>query len=198
MDYKYIIVRITWYDFSGYNNDAKIYYLATSATDDSGWHSNYLAFDGIDDLVSKTGITIDGANGTIEVIGKYISGSYIFRSGNRIYIGYNATTKGYPIATTIDFNTFSYNNLSSRVLKYYTENNVSRTLNYYNMNKSEEKIFDGIYNGASFSIGSFTHTNWEQGAKMQVYAVRIYNRALTEDEIRQNYEIDKVRFNIQE
>ena len=32
----------------------------------------------------------------------------------------------------------------------------------------------------------------------RIYDAQIYNRALTEDEIRQNYEIDKVRFNIQE
>jgi len=65
---------------SGNNNHATIYNISTTPTDDSGWHSNYLALDGIDDFASKTGITVNGADGTIEIISKYISGTWIFRS----------------------------------------------------------------------------------------------------------------------
>ena len=103
-------------------------------------------------------------------------------------------------AQRINFNTTNHNAyaLASRVLKWYNTNDYSREITYFCMNKSEEKDYIGTSNGNYISIGSFTPNSWSQGAKMEVYAVRVYNRALTEEEIRQNYEIDKVRFNIQE
>lgn len=164
-----------------------------------------MAFDGIDDFASKTGVTVDGANGTIEVIGKYISGDYIYRSNydadnaslGRTYIFRNKTVKGNP-AVVIDFNKNNIYNNASMVLKYYTQKEKSYTLNYFNMNKSNEQEYQITKNGTFLVIGSYLPYSANQCAKMEVYAVRVYNRALSEDEIRQNYEIDKVRFNIQE
>ena len=191
----------TWRDLSGNNNDATLNGFDNTA--ESGWHSNYLAFDGKNDFAEKTGIVVDGANGTIEIVGKYLTEGktdlYMLRSlasGGRTYIKGGYITKGNP-TRDINFNTDNLYNLSSRVLKYYTENGTSYTFNYYNMEVSgEPQIYQSIDNGNYISIGSFVNTNWEQGPKMQVNAVRVYNRALTEDEIRQNYEIDKARFGI--
>lgn len=41
-------------------------------------------------------------------------------------------------------------------------------------------------------------TNWHTGISLngEIYSIRVYNRALTQEEINQNYEIDKIRFNI--
>ena len=97
----------------------------------------------------------------------------------------------------INFKPKKYN-LSSRIQKWYTINNQSFFISYFNNNKSNELAFTGIQNGQYFSIASFEPNKWDQGSKVQVYAVRLYNRGLSEDEIRQNYEIDKVRFNIQD
>lgn len=193
----------TWYDLSGNNNHATIYNIATTPTADSGWHSNYLAFDGVNDFASKEGITVNGANGTIEIIAKYISGSYIFRSrasGYRTYMLAKYTTKGDPVVINnfimVDAN--KRYNLSSRIQKWYTINNQSFFISYFNNNKSNELAYTGIQNGQYFSIASFDQKKWDQGAKMQVYAVRIYNRALTEDEIHHNYILDKARYGIEE
>lgn len=43
-------------------------------------------------------------------------------------------------------------------------------------------------------------TNAQQGAWLngKIYSVHIYNRALTDEEIAQNYAIDKARFGIEE
>lgn len=43
--------------------------------------------------------------------------------------------------------------------------------------------------------GNVGKTNWLNG---NIYSVRIYNRALTKDEVEINYNIDKTRFNIQQ
>ena len=190
----------TWYDLSGNKNDAEIFGIDN--TEESGWHENYLALDGIDDYVAKTGITVNGANGTVEVIAKYISGTYIFRSdasGSRTYI-YNdgmQTVKGNP-ASIIGFNTSNFTELASRVLKYYTTNDISYTLNYYNMNRSEELTYSSTDNGSYVAIGSYLHSAANQLAQMDTYAVRVYNRALTETEIKHNYLMDKARFHIEE
>ncbi|MBR0490631.1 MAG: hypothetical protein IJJ82_01100 [Clostridia bacterium] len=191
----------TWYDLSGNNNHATIYNIATTPTADSGWHSNYLALDGVDDFASKTDILVDGANGTIEMIAKWNSGLYLFRSdasGNRTYITGKVTTKGNP-AVPIVFVTNNFHNLSSRVLKYYTEKETSYTMNYYNMVASgEPQIYQTTNNGNYISIGSFLAHKWEQGSKMQVFAVRVYNRGLSEAEIHHNYILDKARYGIEE
>lgn len=191
----------TWYDLSGNNNHATIYNIATTPTADSGWHSNYLALDGVDDFASKTDILVDGANGTIEMIAKWNSGLYLLRSnasGNRTYITGKVTTKGDP-AVPIVFVTNNFNNLSSRVLKYYTEKGMSYTMNYYNIVASgEPQIYQTTNNGNYISIGSFLNTSWDQGSKVQVYAVRVYNRGLSEAEIHHNYILDKARYGIEE
>ena len=44
-----------------------------------------------------------------------------------------------------------------------------------------------IYVGADFLFGYL---------KGKVYAVRIYNRALSDEEVKQNYTVDKVRFGL--
>ena len=190
-----------WFDLSGNGNDATLHNFDTTPTEESGWHSNYLAFDGVDDFAEKTGVTINGANGTIEIVGKYISGTYIFRSNSSdlgTYIRGINTTKG-SMPTNVDFNTTNYYNLSSRVLKYYTENNTSYTLNYYNMTISgEPQVYQSTNNGDWISMGSFVNANWDQGTKLQVYAVRLYNRGLSEDEIHHNYILDKARYGIEE
>ena len=185
----------TWKDLSGNGNDGTIYNI--NNTEDSGWKDNYLSLDGIDDYVSKRGITVDGENGTVEIVAKYISGSYMFRSdasGMRTYICSNYTVKGEPYMN-IFFNGNLYNNLSSRVLKWYTVDATSSFVNYYNNVKSEEKNYTSTNDGTYVAIGSFLATNPDQLAKMNVYSVRVYNKPLTDEEVKHNYEIDRRRFN---
>lgn len=46
-------------------------------------------------------------------------------------------------------------------------------------------------------IGTLGYTESSYGFKGSIYAIRIYNRQLSEEEIAHNYEIDKIRFNIE-
>lgn len=184
-----------WKDLSGNGNDGTIYNINNTA--ESGWKDNYLSLDGVDDYVAKTGITVDGANGTIEIVAKYISGYYMIRSnasGMRTYIYSNRTIKGEP-HTDIFFNSDTYVNLSSRVLKWYTVDGTSYFVNYYNNVKSEEKNYTTTSNGTYIAIGSFQDAFPDQLAKMDVYSVRVYNRPLTDKEVKHNYGVDKRRFN---
>lgn len=54
--------------------------------------------------------------------------------------------------------------------------------------------------GTSFTSGGINvfrvFNDWENETTMKMYALRLYNRALTADEIAYNYMIDKVRFNL--
>ena len=65
------------------------------------------------------------------------------------------------------------------------------------------KDFDGTYNkpatGSNFIIGGNPLAGVGANAQLKgtVYSVRIYNRALTEEEIKQNYEIDKQKYGIE-
>jgi Tfp pilus assembly major pilin PilA len=195
-DDKHSTTTTVWKDLSGNDNDGTL--NGFSNTEESGWQEDRLVFDGEKDYVAKTGITIDGSNGTVEIIAKAISGMYMFRSdasGARTYISKVRTGKGNPDVTT-DFVTNDTSDLSSRVLKWYTIDGQSSFVNYYNTVKSEEKNFTSTDNGTYISIGSFLNTTAEQLAKMEVYAVRVYNRVLTDAEVKMNYKIDKERFGL--
>lgn len=50
--------------------------------------------------------------------------------------------------------------------------------------------------GATAFFYSPSTTSWPQGTVIDLHSVRIYNRALTADEIAANYAIDKERFNL--
>lgn len=187
----------TWTDLSENRNDFSIY-----GTDTTSWKDNYLYLDGVDDYVSKTNITVDGKNGTVEMIAKFISGTYMFRSdasSYRTYIKPSIVTKG-SSSTVVTFNKPEdyQENVASRVLTYYTNSlNESFVNAYFNNNKSEEVSFSGTDDGSYISLGSFYATSANQSASMNLYGVRIYDRALTDEEIAINYEIDKHRFNLE-
>lgn len=88
-------------------------------------------------------------------------------------------------------------NVASRVLKYYINyQNLPYFNAYFNNNKSQGNSFTGVTDGTYIAIGSFFESSAEQLASIDVYAVRIYNRALTDEEIQRNYEIDQYRFGI--
>ena len=187
----------TWYDLSGNENNATVFGIDNTA--ESGWHENYLALDGENDYAAKTGIIVNKDNGTVEVIAKYISGRYMFRSSanQRTYIEGNRTVNGNPFGEA-NFNTQNRLKLASRVIKWYKKDETSYALNYYNINKSKEYTFTSTESGDFISIGSIVANEGRELAQMDTYAVRVYNRALTETEIKHNYLMDKARFHIEE
>ena len=185
----------TWKDLSGNGNDGTI--VGISSTQESGWNDNYLQLDGVKDY-AYCNMVVPGDNCTIEIVAKYESGLYMLRSdaGLRTYIYSTYTNKGYPTEVSSNF-VNSDDNISNRVLKYSTDNGKSTYCNYYNAAKGETKEFEDTSDAAFLSIGSFLNTEWSQGSKEKIYAVRIYNRALTDNEIRANFLMDKEKYGIE-
>ncbi len=185
---------INWVDLSGNNYSATM--TGFNGTEESGWHDTYLAFDGIDDVAYRY-MSISGANACIEIVARHYSGSYVARSDAnvRTYFGgiSGGVCKGNPAVQTVVQVT---NPITSYVLQWKTINGSL----YYDVyidgiRKAYNVAFSNATNGTYISLGSFTPT-FNQGSKMDLYAVRIYNKDLTQDEIANNYKIDKQRFGI--
>lgn len=92
----------------------------------------------------------------------------------------------------------SFANIGSSVIAK-SSNNIKSYNNGQYLREITDTSFIERFNitDINFTIGKWHNSN-SYFSNQNVYAMRIYNRALTEDEIRQNYEIDKARFNIQE
>ncbi|MBO4292940.1 MAG: hypothetical protein J5881_00915 [Clostridia bacterium] len=204
----------TWKDLSGNNNDATL--SGFDGTDASGWHSNYLAFDGQNDYV--TGAFNSNGDITVEFIAKNknTTNATMFmlnkwdttQTSYQLWGGSHVRTPRLLVPRT---STETYVELSGGQLGYSGTNNITsyiisknqNSINTYNNGKvlgqynNLSFIQRFNFNNTNFTIGRW-HTSNAYYSNQNVYAMRIYNRALTEDEIRQNYEIDKVRFNIQE
>lgn len=188
----------TWKDLSGNNNDGVIY----NAT----WNSNNLSFDGANDFVSIGEFNIQ--NVTLEAV--IISDEY--QSGEREIVA-NYQSSGYGLAI-FDGILGCQKNVDSRWkrLKMSSTNTYGKTY-YLAMTYDGNDIFfnvDGQNVTASLDdvTSPSSSTNLSLGAnhisssstnnyfKGEIYAIRIYNRALTEAEISHNYEVDKLRYNM--
>ena len=68
---------------------------------------------------------------------------------------------------------------------------------------TKAQVFNSIYQkpalGSKHTLGGTPLAGAGANTQLKgtIYSIRIYNRALTEDEIKENYEIDKKRFNIE-
>ncbi|MEG0872718.1 MAG: hypothetical protein RSE00_01875 [Clostridia bacterium] len=186
---------LIWKDLSGNGNDG----IITGITDTfgSGWSDNKISLDGIDDVIYKY-MNISGSNACIEIVASYYSGSYIARSdaNYRTYFqGNNAYIKGEPPISVVDSKIVDQNP-HSRVLQWRTKNNEL----YLDVYSDSKKIGDSVKftnnnNGTYFSLGSYKPVP-DQLAKIDVYSVRIYNRALSDEEVNMNYTVDAKRYGI--
>lgn len=202
-DKKHSTTSNIWKNLAGNNNNGVI----TGAV----WNENNLSLDGQDDWINlgrfmdKHKMTVETTvmlrniqTGNRDIIGNWDAGGYgiyinsakaisaIWVQGNsdytRINPNYNLElNKIYNISTTYDGNTYKM---------------------FINGEKKEEKAITGkIKNPANntiMAIGADPSGEKAMGEflDMNVYSTRIYDRALTEKEVKNNYEIDKARFGI--
>lgn len=197
-----------WQDLSGNRNDGVL-------KNSPKWLSDALEFDGVDDYVligqhNYENITLEvvAMNNVInssetEYISNYETGGYglSYRQNNnliQIHIkNSTSTSPGYKSQSA-----------SSTVVanKIYSLSGSfdSNQIMFYENKTKYQLSWNGTINHAASSTalclgtnpsGNVGKTNWLNG---NIYSVRIYNRALTEDEVKTNYAIDKIRFNIQE
>lgn len=195
----------TWNDLSGNGYNGTI----SGAT----WGTNNLSFDGVNDYVI-VGNYLSGlflSNNTIEIVIKFseianraiIIGNYnvanninVERTATdclRIYwnngISDFSSSTAYLINNSLMSITLSFNK-SSGTITPYISNKIKTIIsngNYKNYNYKWNHVRIGIDNRS---------TPGETALNGQIYAVRVYNRALTTDEIQTNYNMDKIRYGI--
>lgn len=109
----------------------------------------------------------------------------IYGGGFNYHAHGNSANEGISEGITLNkiySNTWRYTN--SR-MSYRTNNTVKNNVSFYYLNTSTSKFF----------IGKGVHP-YNSNYPFKIYAIRIYDRLLTDEEIKQNYEIDKYRFGI--
>lgn len=202
-----------WQDLTGNNNNGKL--MNIDNDDNSGWSSNSLILDGINDWVQMTQIPASENGITVEIVLKLIKESQynlepyienvqnggislqkighknccaIYSGGyKRLYDDEDVkVNKLYSMSTGINKNTSTI---------YFSNNDIFKT------NEVTEKYSEPKEN-TIFAIGtdpkgnSSSLSDDEKRPNMQVYSVRIYNKCLTKEEVQKNYEQDKNRFKL--
>ena len=194
----------TWKDLSGNNNNVTL----SGAT----WNYNYLSFDGVNDYAYKTsGVKYNIDKGhTIEVLFKpgKITSSYqsIF---NTVDIGTAVLQYG---SLWISGNQLRYeiadgsaNHISQELTlttndlnKYFLMTNIrdNKTYKTYNQGsliKEDQITWNARTPNPAIYIGKAS-SYYFQG---RIYSIRVYNKALTEEEMLHNYNYDKEKFIIE-
>lgn len=190
-----------WKDLSGNGRDGKL--NGFENTSSSSWSKDALEFDGKDDWINYVPITL--ATFTIEVV--YTTND-VASNLSQIMIG-SEEGKGMELGSyqgsTYGLIRTQDGNQQVKSDFYPVDNVVFASLTYDQMvqklyvfaNLADQSEFSGTIDvpkiatiGANLK-GENLISNCFNGS---IYAIRVYNRALTEDEIKQNYLIDKARF----
>jgi len=204
-----------WQDLTGNNNNGTLKNI--NNTDDSGWTSNSLILDGIDDWVQMTQIPASEDGITVEIVAKVLDVSegsqenYICNyESDGIGILKNSNKVQGVIHTGKYINIYDQKNVKiSQIYSMSTGIDSKNKTIYFSTNSNIQKEdFNGQYsepqNNTVFVIGTNPSGNEsildssEAMANIEVYSIRIYNRSLTADEISKNYEEDKRRFQIED
>lgn len=205
-----------WKDLSGNGNDAKLINGPT-------WKEKSLYFDGVDDYVSAQLNVI--SDFSIEFVAKNIdlSDSNTDRFGSLFMIN-SWSSKVVMPSLQIFYDKRSNNIIRSRYLVPEISSEIpymEKSTNsfekfdnvYYTITKSNSEIkvfingkFNETINQSDFvdrlklTKMNIEISRWYGGSsssvKQNVNSMRIYNRALTDEEIMNNYEIDKERFSV--
>lgn len=191
-----------WEDLSGNRNDGTI----SNPNNSIVWNTNCFSFDSIDDkVIVPESNTISPIEQTIEVVLKANGASLNSSNGTQIFF---VKWQGYTMELNSN-RTFSYGRKSGYLRttssidygKIYSivanhENNTSKI--YLNNNYENKQTVEPMkYSGMNYiSIGNYGNSN--RFFNGNIYVIRMYNRALTDEEIAHNYEIDKSRFGIEE
>ena len=178
-----------WEDLSGNGNDLTLENI--SWTGDSAIFNQSLAY--TDNRVE---------NITVEIVVKED-----IRKNGPVYIGWFGNNR--HMMAYYDNNCIQ---LSSGVQFYQLTNNYTRN-SISAIYKSTSAAIDKCYINSKLGVITSTSDGWSQSAPHYIHigryandggwrfageicAIRIYNRALTEEEIKHNYEIDKLRFGL--
>lgn len=203
----------TWHDLSGNNNNGT-FGASTAAPTFSGDNGGCLDFDGSNDYIdlgNPTSLSSLGGTSNISVSSWVKYDSYVGSGGSQPYSV--ITVKGSPWTWLLEN---PNNRLRFRITAGGSDVNIEDTsihsLNtWYNVigtyDGSNMKIYvNGLLkntkaqtgtlgtNSITAKIGTFQGTNYNMNGKIS--NVSIYNRALSANEVRQNFEATKGRFGL--
>lgn len=197
-----------WNDLSGNGNNGTLVNGVGYSSDNKG----SLTFDGSNDSVTfSTWGNISGQSGTVNITMdswfKTISTPPNTVMG---YLGFNSPT-----------NFFKFMNTANLFLDTYNTNNSSRTLinvitnfsDYFGQWVNVCGVYDGVYaksyhngtlvNSTAITLADISAVNFSVGVGMGYYnfngnnaSCKLYNRALSESEIKQNYNATKGRYGL--
>lgn len=189
-----------WYDSGVLMNNAKLYNCTIG--------ENYIEFNGSSSYATlPTGALGNYQASTIQVLANPENKSVLLadnasfgrglgiESNNEIntYIG-SSQTIPYQHITELDlfFNTRLYTIIYDG--KDYNNTNVYLDLTAI----TRDTVKEGFSNSSTYPlIGKRTYSGYTSWPfKGKIYAIRVYNRILSEEEIEQNYKLDKLRFGL--
>lgn len=162
-------------------------------TSHSAAYDNYIRMDGSGYISQNSAaINVLATEGTIEVCVDREAGSVVYIPNVNTYLSFMFGSGGFTIRPAQTSNQFTYG--SNKTGKLTTSFNwnfglvngkklTSKGNNNWNKNTSVATI-GGRNNGTAYYYTG------------KIYAIRIYNRQLTEEEMRHNQHIDNVRFNL--
>ena len=196
----------TWYDLSGNGNNGT-FGPGTAAPTFSSGNGGSLVFDGGNDyclIQNSDSVNISGSEITLEAfinVNNFGGGEAWIHKDLHYTIAFYPTTGGGYI-TYADSSNWSYTNFGFHGLfltnTYYhivaTKVNNLVTI-YSNGSVVVSKSFGGTISTTSNNlyIGSFVTTYYFNGS---IYTARLYNKALSANEVQQNYNATKGRFGL--
>jgi prepilin-type N-terminal cleavage/methylation domain-containing protein len=187
----------TWQDRSGNNNHGTL--TNFNHTVSSGWQTNHLKFDGTNDHANTSALGVR-SNLTFEMLLLKTSTSDISwtQGANTIIIyGSGNTYIASNTGNASNGTTFTVANNSIYLLTVVY--NIVSQKAYYYLNGSLVKEVNLPVNSATFTFNNgqnlFTNYNRSTFLAGNLYSTRFYDKALTNEEIIQNYNIDRDRFN---
>ena len=189
-----------WEDLSGNNNDATLMNY-----DNPTWNETSLTFDGINQYAQI--LNYNNSPYTIETvfsINKFSNSAMglfcISRNGNNSN-GVAIINKGYAIRNYYGWgdnkhiDTPNYKMVDHKIFNATSLNFGNDGLIYIN---SELKVQKNISNDTIIDNVILGNAMGNEYLNGNIYSIRVYNRGLSEEEIKQNYEVDKKRFGILE
>ena len=191
------VANKTWRNLASSTNHGIVQNLAFPATNDSGWHDNYLQLDGVDDFVNleelnndyqtlEVTFSLDKIN-TSTIFGNTdTGGSGIGVENNKIYCLYYINGSYQRVYSTVNPSVGTIYTVTSTydgtTIKLY----INGTLN---TQKSVSGTIKTPIKNTMMAIGGNPVGNAIQDSYMigKIYSAKVYNRALTQDEITHNY-----------
>jgi hypothetical protein len=216
----YVSGSTTWRDLLGNNNGTLVNGPTFSTT-----NGGSIVFDGINDNTSFSGNTLNyspGTSGEISLeIWVYPTGPYTsYTEGSTTNLGgifgqgYFGSSTGWGIGifTASGINSFSFQVRNSGTISNaagsFTNNNWYHVVGTFTRNENTRLYINGVLTSTSSNtnIGSLTITPSVNNANIgiinsfysgcRVSTARIYNRTLSAQEVAQNFNATKSRFNL--